>query len=385
VLNLLQLQARFSAYSTQFNKAAVRDRLKEMLDNKVMGVLEAIYWSDKRLTAGELNALAVGDLKKALNIDPATITSYGLPVNSGKGGAAPPTQRELKDVEAYWRHKLEAASSLLTKSGVGRDSTNLVADALRDMLDGIVSVEPLNHHPDVVERITQLSHQILRQHLTLTSDQVENSIKPFKYDVDVDPREWGVGQERSAALFEKEIGLVQGRIEEIKGRVGGGRRLQGLINYVKGREKREEERKRQAIVAGKGKGSEVEVEPIDYRYSPAQVLEGMMFTVPPCIASITDPSLRLARNAMLYQDRMTAIKMRLAAIKSRKCKAGPENDSLCPEVYLNAVADKLAYMSTLFINIELLEQFFYQVRPILRSAFAIFAANRSVPTVPQGD
>lgn len=64
---------------------------------------------------------------------------------------------------------------------------------------------------------------------------------------------------------------------------------------------------------------------------------------------------------MLYHDRLTALKMRLAAVKSRKCKAGPENDSLCPEVYLNVVADKLAYMSTLFINIELLEQFFYQV------------------------
>lgn len=35
---------------------------------------------------------------------------------------------------------------------------------------------------------------------------------------------------------------------------------------------------------------------------------------------------------------------------------------LCPEVFLNVAADKLAYMSTMFINIELLDQFFYQVR-----------------------
>lgn len=63
---------------------------------------------------------------------------------------------------------------------------------------------------------------------------------------------------------------------------------------------------------------------------------------------------------MLYTDRLATLKLRLAALKSKKCKLGPENDSLCPEIFLNVVADKLAYMSTLFINIELLDQFFYQ-------------------------
>ena len=33
---------------------------------------------------------------------------------------------------------------------------------------------------------------------------------------------------------------------------------------------------------------------------------------------------------------------------------------LCPEAFLNVVADKLAYTSSMFINIELLDQFFYQ-------------------------
>jgi hypothetical protein len=55
--------------------------------------------------------------------------------------------------------------------------------------------------------------------------------------------------------------------------------------------------------------------------------------------------------------------MRLMALKSKQCKVGPEKSAVCPEIFLNVVADKMAYMSTLFINIELLEQFFYQVRP----------------------
>ena len=67
---------------------------------------------------------------------------------------------------------------------------------------------------------------------------------------------------------------------------------------------------------------------------------------------------------MMYSDRLSILKLRLAALKSKRCKGGPENDVLCPEVFLNVVADKLAYTSTMFINIELLDHFFYQVGPL---------------------
>jgi hypothetical protein len=71
-------------------------------------------------------------------------------------------------------------------------------------------------------------------------------------------------------------------------------------------------------------------------------------------------SLLLARHATLYADRLAILKLRLAALRSKKCKAGPEIDLLCPEAFLNVVADKLAYTSSMFINIELLDQFLYQ-------------------------
>jgi len=68
----------------------------------------------------------------------------------------------------------------------------------------------------------------------------------------------------------------------------------------------------------------------------------------------------LARYAMMYSERLHILKLRLAALKSKRCKAGPQSEVFCPEAFLNVVADKLAYTSSLFINIELLEQFFYQ-------------------------
>jgi hypothetical protein len=62
----------------------------------------------------------------------------------------------------------------------------------------------------------------------------------------------------------------------------------------------------------------------------------------------------------MYQDRLSILKLRVMALKSKRCRAGPQSEVFCPEAFLNVVADKLAYTSAMFINIELLDQFFYQ-------------------------
>lgn len=64
----------------------------------------------------------------------------------------------------------------------------------------------------------------------------------------------------------------------------------------------------------------------------------------------------------MYGDRLSILKLRLAALKSKRCRAGPQSEVFCPEAFLNVVADKLAYTSAMFINIELLDHFFYQVK-----------------------
>ncbi|KAH7912348.1 P-loop containing nucleoside triphosphate hydrolase protein [Hygrophoropsis aurantiaca] len=299
------LKARFKEFTTQFRKPQVRAKLKAMLDDKVMDVLEQLYWLDKRTP--ELGALAA-DAK----IQPG-------------------------DVEPYWKHKLEAASSLLTKSGVGRDSTLLVADGLRALIDSIASGEPFTFHPRAAERLIQFSHMILRDRIGVTSDQVENCIKPFKYEVDVDEREWEQGRGRSVTLFENEVTMCESKLKEIRKKVGGSRRLNGLMGYVKDLEERTRERKNKRL-AGE---TDVPVEePESYRYPPAQLLD--------------------ARHAVMYTDRLAILKLRLATLKSKRCRAGPQNDVLCPEAFLDVVADKLAYTSAMFINIELLDHFFYQ-------------------------
>ncbi|XAO23418.1 hypothetical protein I312_102196 [Cryptococcus bacillisporus CA1280] len=303
------LKVRFKEYTAQFTKPAVRAKLKDMLDDKLMYILEQLYWNDPR--AAELGKLAEDRKLSA------------------------------EDLEPYWNYKLETASSLLTKSGVGRDSTTLVADGLRQLIDSIATGEPFTFHPSVTDRITEFSLAILRERMGITADQVENCIKPYKYEVEVDDREWAVGRDRAEEKFAEEIKRCDAKLTEIKGRVGGSRKLGGLIRHVGDLERWEDERKRRRLSGVDGEADDSAVPVLDaYQYSPAQIVDG--------------------RHALLLSNRLAILKLRQQALKSRRCRSGPEQAIFCPEAFLAVVADKLAYTSTMFINIELLEQFFYQ-------------------------
>lgn len=241
------LKVKFKDYTTQFSKPQIRDKLKVMLDEKSMDILEQLYWSDKR--APELTALGADPKIKPENLEP------------------------------YWRYKLEAASSLLTKSGVGRDSTNLVAEGLRTLIESIASEEPFTHHPEAAERLMEFSHMILRDRVGVTADQVENCIKPFKYEVEVEPQEWQVGRLKAIDLFEKEMNMCETKVKEIRKRVGGSRRLSSLMTYVETLQEEQAERKARLLAAensdsGASDAANDSIETQDYRYTPAQLLDG---------------------------------------------------------------------------------------------------------------
>lgn len=50
--------------------------------------------------------------------------------------------------------------------------------------------------------------------------------------------------------------------------------------------------------------------------------------------------------------------MRLLAIRSKQCTS-QKNKYQCPEVFLDVVADKLTSTAVLFLNVELLSEFYY--------------------------
>jgi hypothetical protein len=242
------LKARFKEYTGQFTKPLIRAKLTTMLDDKVMDILEQLYWNDSHVS----DLTTLGDDRKLASGD---------------------------DLDPYWRYKLETASSLLTKSGVGRDSTGLVADGLRGLIDSIATGEPFTFHPVVSERIVDFSHAILRERLSVTADQVENCIKPYKYEVEMDGREWEIGRERADSKFSDEIAMCDGKLAEIRSRVGGSRRLNNLVSHVAELEKWSEERRKRANDQEGDDGANAPV--IDaYKYSSAQVIDGELRSFP---------------------------------------------------------------------------------------------------------
>lgn len=64
------------------------------------------------------------------------------------------------------------------------------------------------------------------------------------------------------------------------------------------------------------------------------------------------------REALFLRDRADIINMRLMAVKSKQC-ANLKNKYHCPEVFLDVVADKLTSTAVLFLNVELLSEFYY--------------------------
>ena len=115
---------------------------------------------------------------------------------------------------------------------------------------------------------------LLRDRIGITADQVENCIKPYKYEVEVEAREWEVGRTQAMELFEREVQMCEDKLKEIRKRVGGSRRLTGLMNYVKGLEEKEGERRRKRISGEDTEEASPDLSVDDYRYPPGQVLDG---------------------------------------------------------------------------------------------------------------
>ncbi|SOV04149.1 probable MGM1 - Mitochondrial GTPase related to dynamin [Ustilago sp. UG-2017a] len=312
------LKLRFKEFALSFGKSEVRALLKQALDEKVMDILAQMYWSDARTP--ELSQLA--DARK---VSP-------------------------EDLDKYWQYKLDASSSALTKSGIGRLSTQLVVDSVRTQVEHLAQSEPFNHHPDAAERIVAFSTAILRDRFGLTADQVENCVKPFKYEVEVEAPEWEAGRQRSVNLVERELGMCDAAFNNIK-KLLGGRRLKGAMEYVTHLEDRERKRVQARIRAREAAASSDNTTPLPLEDDDQN---------DPTRPDYNSALLIKAREALFLTERSRMLKTRLNTLKSKRCRGGPEAKAFCPETFLNIIADKLTYTAVMFINIELLSEFFYQ-------------------------
>lgn len=287
----------FKQFSEQFGRPQMHEIVKNELDQKVLDLLAIRYWNkpvtDLSPTRPDPDNLA--DLPKA---DPDSL---------------------------YWRRQLDASTSALTKHGVGRLGTTVVAASLQAHIERLISKSTFASHPFARQAINEAASTILNEKFYSTSDQVENSIKPYKFDIDIDEREWSKGREHAGVVLKKELQDCEAALKGIEAAVGGKRKLKDVITFI------DKARRGDIVVEGDGRSGAG-------GFSAALLAKG--------------------REAVFLRDREDIIKMRLLAVKSRQC-GDLKNKYYCPEVFLDAVATKLASTAVLFLNVELLSEFYY--------------------------
>ncbi|KAI8638285.1 P-loop containing nucleoside triphosphate hydrolase protein [Parasitella parasitica] len=290
------LKHDFKDFANNFGKPQVRHEVRTMLEQRVLDICAEQYWCDPK----------IAELPKASSED------------------------------IYWLYKVDFASAALTKSGIGRSTTQLVVDVLMNNMERLANAESFSCHPETRNQIMKFTSEILRTKFLATSDQVENTIKPYKFEVEVTDSEWNDGVKRSISLLEKELELCDEMASSIKNSVGK-KKLNSAINYVLDKEK--EETKRQGSAQQDDAEEEEEEEVVKSLYNP-KLLEK-------------------AKDTIYLRDRAIILKYRIAALKSRQCKSS-ENKQYCPEAFLNVIAEKLTYTAVMFIQVELLNEFFFQ-------------------------
>lgn len=308
----------FKQFTEEFGRPQMKEILKKELDQRVLDLLALRYWNkpitDLSQPPPEVDSLA--DLPKADPNNP------------------------------YWHRQLDASTASLTKLGVGRLATSAVATTIQQHIEQLIAQSTFANHPFAREAITNAASSILNERFYSTSDQVENCIKPYKFEIDVEDREWNVGREHVGGVLKGELDACQSALTNLEKAVGGRRKMKEVMGFV------DKCRKGDIIVEGDGR--------IGAGGFSAALLEKGKSTahhIPSCDPIQADTSFT-GREAVFLRDRADIINMRLLAVKSRQCK-DPNNKYHCPEVFLDAAATKLAQTAVLFLNVELLSEFYY--------------------------
>ena len=302
----------FKEFSEHFGRPEVRRMLKETLDQRVMDLLAKRYWNkpvdDLVPTAYEPDSLA------SLPTSPAD--------------------------SLIWQRKLDAASGELTKLGIGRLATTVVASELQSQVEKLIAASIFASHPYAQKAIRDASSSILNERFYSTSDQVENCIKPYKFEIEVEDSEWSKGRGNVGGVLKGELKACDMASKQLENVIGK-KKLRDVISFV------DRVRKGDVVLEGDGSGGAG-------GFSSALLQKGVFILYR---FDFVHGSYDTGREAVFLRDRAEIIKMRLTAVKSKQC--GTRNKYYCPEVFLDVVADKLTSTAVLFLNVELLSEFYY--------------------------
>jgi replication fork clamp-binding protein CrfC len=209
----------FKQFADDFGRPQMHELLKGELDQKVLDLLAARYWNKPidGLSPAKPEPDSLADLPKA---DPESL---------------------------YWHRQLDASTSALTKLGVGRLATTVVASAIQNHIHRLIDQSSFASHPFARETIMEAASTILNERYYSTSDQVENCIKPYKFDIDIEDREWAQGREHVGGVLKKELHDCEAALTSLESSVGGRRKLREVMTFI------DRARKGDIVVDGDGR------------------------------------------------------------------------------------------------------------------------------------
>ncbi|KAI5309868.1 dynamin-like GTPase mgm1, partial [Ascosphaera atra] len=297
----------FKEFSEHFGRPQVRELLKRELDQRVMDILAQRYWNRP-----------IDDLAPVVpDPDPLADLPKADPENP------------------YWHRQLDTSTSLLTKLGIGRLATTVVANALQSHVGSLIATSTFANHPYAQQAITESAISILNDRFFSTSDQVENCIKPYKYEIEVEDNEWLKGRENVGRVIKDELKACEGALHSVEAEIGK-RKLKDVMGFI------EKVRKGEVILEG------------DATSGGAGGFSSSLLKK----EQSTNSHPPTGREGLFLRERADLLKMRLLAVRSKQC-ANQKNKYYCPEVFLDVVADKLTATAVLFLNVELLSEFYY--------------------------
>lgn len=283
------------------------------------------------------------------------------------------------------KNKIDMSSAALTKSGIGRATTQLVVDIVLNQLKDTTSNEPFTYHPSTCQKIINFSSNLLKRKFHTTVDQVENTIKPLKFEIECSDTEWESGKDRAIKLVEKHIEKAQGELQEIRSQVGR-RKLRTAVKYLRHQNKMNLEKNKSMAATTTSSSNDTTTTTTTKSESNPKIISTYddIDDIPSTTQATTNPNennsiddseklkkeiskprqynpilLEKASEALKLRKEIAILKGRAAALRSRQCITS-ENKTCCPEAFLSVIAQKLANSAVMFIQIELLNEFMFQ-------------------------
>jgi len=172
----------------------IADLVKAQLEKRILQVCEDVYWNDADLRSPL-------DPRYIRTSNPTKTGAYDNPNSRDLPLYGPPQQSQ------YLERSLSQAIRTITRSGIGKTTTQLLVQRLVSQSDKFTESELFKDQPEVRAKVPAIAREILQQREQSTAELIENNLKAYKEGVEITQAEW----EKS---YTRTLDLIKGQIVE---------------------------------------------------------------------------------------------------------------------------------------------------------------------------